>query len=253
MHRERENELKIFARTARSGTATNAFLLAASPLHAHSPGYMKWGIIGLYLISLLLNIACISDCNPGADHPAGKGILHRAALRCPVGARQVEEHPSSGGSFAGGTVCCVKNGVRDGPFVNYYRSGARMGVGTYKNGRLHGRHTNYYENGCFMSTGEFLDGKATGESRSWYPNGNISEERKPSAGTSLVTITVWHENGRKQRQLTIRDSTPCGIILNWSPAGQPEPTDSYFEIFGCEAMPDGALCPPCPENSQPGG
>lgn len=185
-------------------------------------------------------------CSPRIDYSSDACRRARSSaqeLQCPDGARPVEE--TGDGLITGKSLFCMKRGVKDGPFINSYRSGAKMGEGSYKNGRLHGRHTNYYESGCMMSTGIFRDGKTTGESMSWYPNGNQSEERKPAGNDSFITITTWHDNGKKQRQFTAKDGVPCGVILNWSPAGLPEPTDSYFEIFGCAARPDGALCPPC--------
>ena len=59
-------------------------LLLATPLHAHSPGKMKWSLIGLFALSLLANIAAISSACTRLFSDAPISNVKRAGLHVTV-------------------------------------------------------------------------------------------------------------------------------------------------------------------------
>jgi len=91
------------------------------------------------------------------------------------------------------------NGKRDGPFIQYFRTGKPNEFHTYKDDVLNGIHRRWYQNGLIRVEGMIADGMRQGTWKQWWDNG------KPWSITPYVndkphgTQLVYNSNG------TLRD------------------------------------------------
>ena len=70
-----------------------------------------------------------------------------------------------------------KNGLKDGNWVLYYKSGNKLAEGEFKNGKKIGYWKYYFENGLLESEGDYdIYGKQDGLWKEYHESGNIREE-----------------------------------------------------------------------------
>jgi len=114
------------------------------------------------LFVLLAPLAC--------SHKTGYEVPAWARFDCPSGT-----HPQLGSLGAEIFRTCVdKAGVRDGPFVSWYRRTGIIGSKkTYRHGEFSGVGTNYHPNGKKLSEGKYVDGVRDGEWRLWDEHGTL--------------------------------------------------------------------------------
>ena len=66
-----------------------------------------------------------------------------------------------------------KNGVRDGPWVDYHDNGQLYSKGTYQDDERDGPWVNYWYNGQLLSKGTYENGKKDGPWVSYWENGQL--------------------------------------------------------------------------------
>ena len=91
----------------------------------------------------------------------------------------------------------IKNGKREGFWVEYYESGDLNSKGTYKDGNKEGPWIYYYGNGGLWRKGNFKDGEQEGPWVGYHPNGRLMYEGGvyKKGKQEGPWITYW-ENGQ---------------------------------------------------------
>jgi hypothetical protein len=152
-------------------------------------------------------------------------ILLPAALA----AESVEEKGPDGKVRARYTV---KDDQKDGPFTEFYPSGAALRKGVYKAGQLHGPATVSYPSGKSLATMTFATGELTGPYTGYDPRGGTAVQAQYKAG-KLISFRVGTGKGATQ---DLAD-------------GSPAPPRRYDEMAA--ALATAALAPLVPKKSDP--
>ena len=70
----------------------------------------------------------------------------------------------------------MKNGIKEGEWVEYYEDGQLSYKGRYKNGEELGEWVLYYANGQLKEKGSFGTGRFEGEYFTYHANGQLKEK-----------------------------------------------------------------------------
>ena len=70
----------------------------------------------------------------------------------------------------------IKNGKRDGAWVQYHENGQLMHKGNYKNGKKEGAWVSYFMNGQLYYKGNYKNGKEEGAWVSYNFDGTVHKE-----------------------------------------------------------------------------
>ena len=70
----------------------------------------------------------------------------------------------------------IKNGKKDGPWIEYHDNGQLWSKGTYKDGKRVGPYVRYYANGQLSTKGTFKDGKLVGPWVGYNKDGTVWEK-----------------------------------------------------------------------------
>jgi hypothetical protein len=101
---------------------------------------------------------------------AGCSGSSEPTIVCPEKTELKDVRPVSGGR----TMWCEKkNGVREGPWVEYRADGSKAAEGRYERNRRQGRFTWWHTNGKVLEETDFLDGKKDGESVTYDDQGTV--------------------------------------------------------------------------------
>ncbi len=127
------------------------------------------------------------------------GGCKRDKIVCPPGAQLMGQPPPQGQE-----IWCQKtvNGkaVKDGIYILYHESGARMMEGYFKDGKQNGAWTMWYENGHKKSVDHYKSGVQDGEHVGWYPNGQMSAKGKYLDGKRDGVWKRWGPAGIRNWQ-----------------------------------------------------
>jgi hypothetical protein len=141
-------------------------------------------LIWLILLGLTLTGCRFTDANKVAAVPTS----------CPDGAELKGSPPPEGTE-----IWCEKNvggvPVKDGVFVVYNLSGARMIEGYYHDGKQSGEWTMWHANGQRSSVDHYTDGVQNGMHTSWYSNGAKAIEGEYRGGKREGVWHRWDPNG----------------------------------------------------------
>lgn len=88
-----------------------------------------------------------------------------------------------------------RDGVLDGPFVEYHRGGGRARQGQYRDGEKHGAWTAWFENGLREEEVEYDRGLRHGRFASWYPSGRHRAEGRFCRDVQCGRWTSWGDDG----------------------------------------------------------
>jgi hypothetical protein len=139
------------------------------------------------LLGLALNGCKLADTNKVAAVPKS----------CPDGAELKGAPPPDGTE-----IWCEKEvggiPVKDGAFVVYNLSGARMIEGNYHDGQQSGEWTMWHANGQRSSVDHYTDGVQNGMHTSWYSNGSKAIEGEYRDGKREGVWHRWDPNGFKE-------------------------------------------------------
>jgi hypothetical protein len=124
----------------------------------------------------------------------------------------------------------VKDGRKEGPFTEFYPSGAPFRQGAYKADQLHGALTVRYPTGKTLATMTFSAGELAGPYTGYDPRGGTAVQAQYKAG-KLVTFRVGTGKGATQDVA----------------AGSPAPPRRYDEVVA--ALAAASLAPPVPKKA----
>ena len=122
-----------------------------------------------------------------------------------------------------------KNGMENGLFEGWYKSGIKEYEENYKEGKLDGISKIWHEGGQKDWQGIFKEGKKNGLFEEWHKNGlKMSKEIYKNDKLDGPAI-YWYENGLKKSEMTMkRDKVVKGSEKYWNSKG--EPLDSLEEV-----------------------
>ena len=133
------------------------------------------------------------------------------------------------GKVTGKTQGRFRNGIKHGPWVNYYGNGQLGSKGTYKDGKEDGPWFRYWNNGQLWTKGTYKDGKREGpwvsynvkgqlqkkityKDDNWdgpwvnyYGNGQLDSKRTYKDGKKDGPWVFYHENGQLSFKETWKD------------------------------------------------
>ena len=89
----------------------------------------------------------------------------------------------------------LEDGLRQGMWTFWYRTGAKQMEGEYKNGIQTGLWIKWWPNGNVASQGSFEDGWMHGQWNDWFDNGQKAMESHWDMGRKTGTWTVWDRYG----------------------------------------------------------
>ncbi|MFR4519973.1 MAG: toxin-antitoxin system YwqK family antitoxin [Fusobacterium sp.] len=90
-----------------------------------------------------------------------------------------------------------KNGVEQGPGVNFYENGNIKSSFNFVNGELNGKCTDFYENGNIKTISNFENSKLNGASKTYFLNGVLANQAEWENGVLHGKKIDYLENGSK--------------------------------------------------------
>lgn len=89
-----------------------------------------------------------------------------------------------------------QDGVRNGPWKDFYTTGQLRAEGLYQDGQMSGKWKFYHINGAIEQTGEFdRQGRPVGKWTWFYPSGNLLREENYINGKADGMMTEYTEEG----------------------------------------------------------
>jgi antitoxin component YwqK of YwqJK toxin-antitoxin module len=170
--------------------------------------------------------------------------------QCPAGTELTGARPPDGHEL----YCRRTNdGIRQGPNVSFWPSGALAAAGSFVDGQRDGTWTQWLENGAIAEQAQYEQGQMHGISARWHArNGTLASlghyehglmhgtfhqwsESGALLGSFVMdrgngVFTVWHENGGKALEGAYVDGKKDGVWQQWA---------SYGELLGSYTMHHG--------------
>lgn len=87
-----------------------------------------------------------------------------------------------------------------GAVFSNYENGQKELQGALKDGQRDGHWVEYYENGKMASTGEYRGGKEVGPWKYWFENGTLQSEGSYSDASPVGKWVTYYENGKKESE-----------------------------------------------------
>jgi len=132
------------------------------------------------------------------------------------------------------------NNLFDGPGKEYYENGNIRRTSNYKNDVKHGKHILFRKNGKKLIQEEFIDGYIVHYAM-WYENGNNKAEKYFTPYTTKHVISygnfeenldgvfsLWYENGQKEMERHYKDGLLHGSVKYWYENGQVRSIEDYI-------------------------
>jgi antitoxin component YwqK of YwqJK toxin-antitoxin module len=88
-----------------------------------------------------------------------------------------------------------RDGILDGPFVEYHRGGLRARQGEYREGEKQGMWRIWFQSGVLEEEAEFERGRLQGRFASFWPNGRKRAEGRFCLDIQCGRWTSWSEDG----------------------------------------------------------
>lgn len=107
--------------------------------------------------------------------------------------------------------------------------------GEYKNGILDGPHLEWYKNGTLKKKGNYTNGKLSGISQVWYESGKLCLNEKYVNGEQHDTLTVYFETGAIRRREIYNE----GIMVSGKVYNESGQEKEYFPRYQFPVFPGG--------------
>ena len=91
----------------------------------------------------------------------------------------------------------IKEGFKEGEWIEYWPNGNKMALMFYKKGELSGDYIVWWSNGTKKGGGKYVDGKRDGEWLLVWSSGEKAGELQYSDGIAKKS-TTWYKNGQKR-------------------------------------------------------
>ena len=106
----------------------------------------------------------------------------------------------------------LRNGEYHGSFTDYSPEGTDEGYqeGEYRDGLKEGPYTNFYPSGIIQAEGSYRSGLQDGPYTRWYENGQLRSEWTYSSGIFNGPYEEFGENGQLLERGTVSNQWRCG-------------------------------------------
>ncbi|MDB5256929.1 MAG: phophatidylinositol-4-phosphate 5-kinase [Chitinophagaceae bacterium] len=136
----------------------------------------------ILLCLLMVSVFLISSCSNKFD--GENGVL--------------KEYYEIGNGQALKKVAEYKDGVLNGPYLEYYSNGNVKTDAHYVKGELEGVRKHFFENGKMKAEETYKGGKRNGLYKYYYKNGNVETERYFQNGLKHGMYTQYYKNGKPE-------------------------------------------------------
>ena len=99
------------------------------------------------------------------------------------------------GKITGEQQGSLKNGEKDGAWVEYYGNGQLEFQGNYKNGKRDGAWISYWDNGLLRFKSNYKSGMTEGDWVQYHENGQLSYKGNYKNGKRDGAWIAYNENG----------------------------------------------------------
>lgn len=143
---------------------------------------------------------------------------------CAGGRTSTVRQAAGQGSSAGGHV----NGLRDGPWTEFWANGRKQSEGSYENDVQAGVWTYWFENGNKEMEGRFTNERRDGEWTSWYEDGALRARGRFERGFEEGLWRFHSSSGALEHEGNFELGQP---ILRWTyfhPDGTARATGNYL-------------------------
>ena len=96
----------------------------------------------------------------------------------------------------------MKNGKKEGKWVNYHSNGQLRIKENYKNGKLDGAWVEFHDDGQLAFKGNYKNGKSEGACVAYYSNGQLRLKGNYKNGESEGAWVGFEEDGRVKEFMT---------------------------------------------------
>jgi len=103
-----------------------------------------------------------------------------------------------------------RDGLKEGPFTNFYPSGIIRGEGSYRSGRMDGPYTSWHENGQLRQNANYSNGDLDGPYESYFENGQLNKKGYVSNGEWDGPFESYEENGQLRAKGYVSNGQWCG-------------------------------------------
>lgn len=125
------------------------------------------------------------------------------------------------GKVTGETQGYVKDGRREGAWVDYWVNGQLWNEGTYKNGKREGVWVEYWDNGQLWSKGNYKNGKKEGDWVGYHDHGQLKDEGNYKNGKVEGAYVRYHYNGQLYAKGNFKNGKEEGLWVVYDEEGTP--------------------------------
>jgi antitoxin component YwqK of YwqJK toxin-antitoxin module len=146
------------------------------------------------------------------------GGCNRGSSECPGSAQLQGKKPPAGQL----QWCARTDGVKHGPWREWYANGAAKVVGAYVDGKMDGKWQDFFEDGALKSEGVYKGGLKDGLWTQYYDKadgGTKNRVEEHHAGSSEIKWTGFRSDGAKWAEGTLVGSRPQGLYTEYHPNG----------------------------------
>ena len=113
------------------------------------------------------------------------------------------------------------DGMKDGPWIEWFFNGARIAEGNYRQDLKHGLETRYLARGLKISDTNYENGERHGKHIEWFAENQKSKEADYEHGQLHGDVIEWYVGGQQQKSLTrYAHGEKHGPEIRWYPNGQ---------------------------------
>jgi len=110
----------------------------------------------------------------------------------------------------------LKEGFREGTWVEWYSDGNKKREANYVKGKLYGLEVEYRKNGNKKKETEYIgDGFHSSSSKSWYENGRIRQKSIYLQNKKEGFFQAWYENGKSYLKKSYKNGKEEGTRTIW--------------------------------------
>ena len=122
----------------------------------------------------------------------------------------------------------VKEGKKDGSWVEYFSNGTLMEKRNYKDGEKDGLVEFYYKNGQLRDKGNYKEGRLDGLWEYYYENGKLWEKINYKSGKHDGLFEGYYENGQLRAKGNYKDEKEDGLWEYFSEGGSLKETETWI-------------------------
>jgi len=144
---------------------------------------------------------------------------HRGSADCPRGSQLHGQKPPAGQL----QWCSRGDGVKNGPFREWYANGKLSSAGDYADGKMEGKWQSFFDDGALKAEGVFKGGLKDGIWTQYYntaDGGKKNRIEEHHAGSAEIKWTAFRNDGSKWAEGMTVGSRPQGAYTEYYASGK---------------------------------